>query len=83
MFNGPMVHFRLLFVVLGQIHRRFCIWSSIHSENIAPIQGLFLTGAQYEPEPPKKMRAPKLFAAAPNTLHVGLLTSQRLVLWAP
>ena len=42
------------------------------------------TAADQESGVPKKILwAPKIFAAAPNTSHVGLLTSQLLTLWAP
>ena len=37
-----------------------------------------------EPVAPKKMLwARKFFAEAPNTWHVGLLTSRQLAFWAP
>ena len=36
--NQPIAHFKLLFVVLAQIHRIVCMWPSVpHSENIAPM----------------------------------------------
>ena len=41
-------------------------------------------GVAQQPEAPTKMIwAPIVFAAAPNTLPVGLLTSQLLPFWAP
>jgi len=46
-------------------------------------QGCCLTGAQQPGAPKKMIWAPKVFAAAPNTLPVGLLTSRLLPFWAP
>ena len=37
-----IVHFRLLFVVLAQIHQRSCIWPTIPPEKVAPMFYLLL-----------------------------------------
>ena len=46
-------------------------------------QGCCLTGAQQPGACKKMIWVHKVFAAAPNTLPVGLLTSRLLPFWAP
>ena len=46
-------------------------------------RGCFLTGAQQPGAPKNVFWVPNIFAAAPKTFPVGLLTSWLLPFWAP